>query len=109
MSLIKCKECGNSVSSKAEQCPKCGFVINKKSSGCIVGFFKLIGGLIGGAIGLIAITAYISSNSKVDPISELEAKCRSFSESMQSTEEKQSAYSSCVSAGKASLKAHGIN
>lgn len=109
MSLIKCKECGNSVSSKAEQCPKCGFVIKKKGGGCIVGFFKLIGGLIGAAIELIAATAYMSSNSKSDPIAELEAKCRTFSESIQNPEEKQSAYSSCVSAGKASLKAHGVN
>lgn len=59
MSLIKCKECGNPVSSKAEQCPKCGFVISKKGAGCIVGFFKLIGGLIGAAIGLIVATAYM--------------------------------------------------
>lgn len=109
MSLIKCKECGNPVSSKAEKCPKCGFVINKKGGGCIFGFFKLTGGLIGAAIGLIVATAYMSSNSKFDPITDLEAKCRTFSESIKNLEERQSAYSSCVSAGKASLKAHGVN
>ncbi|MGR3176442.1 MAG: hypothetical protein ACUZ8E_00100 [Candidatus Anammoxibacter sp.] len=33
MSLKKCKECGNSLSSKANACPHCGSV-NKKTSGC---------------------------------------------------------------------------
>lgn len=34
MSLIKCKECGNEVSSKAETCPKCGVRIARKPIGC---------------------------------------------------------------------------
>ncbi len=33
MALIKCKECGSEVSSKADACPKCGVKI-KKSMGC---------------------------------------------------------------------------
>jgi len=34
MALIKCKECGNEVSSKAEACPKCGVRIAAKPMGC---------------------------------------------------------------------------
>jgi len=30
MSMQKCKECGNAISSKAESCPHCGNVIKKK-------------------------------------------------------------------------------
>ena len=33
MALIKCRECGSQVSSKAEACPKCG-VKMKKKTGC---------------------------------------------------------------------------
>lgn len=30
MALIKCKECGNEVSTEALSCPKCGALISKK-------------------------------------------------------------------------------
>ncbi len=30
MALIKCPECGNQISDKAESCPKCGYELNKK-------------------------------------------------------------------------------
>jgi hypothetical protein len=43
MALIKCKECGNDVSSKALTCPKCGIRIARKPMGC------------GTAIGILAI------------------------------------------------------
>lgn len=29
MALIKCSKCGNQVSTKAEKCPKCGYLVNK--------------------------------------------------------------------------------
>lgn len=32
MALIKCKECGEEISSKAEKCPKCGIKIRKTST-----------------------------------------------------------------------------
>ena len=35
MALIKCKECGNQVSSKAEACPNCGTTLKKKKIGCL--------------------------------------------------------------------------
>ena len=34
MALVKCKECGNEISSKAEQCPHCGVKINNVESCC---------------------------------------------------------------------------
>lgn len=47
MALIKCKECGTEVSSKAETCPKCGARIAAKPMGCgtLIGVIFL-GGII---------------------------------------------------------------
>lgn len=45
MALIKCKECGNEVSDKAESCPKCGAKVEKPvglAAKIIGGFFVLI-------------------------------------------------------------------
>src|SRR5262245_45797076 len=49
MALIKCKECGNEVSTKAETCPKCGARVARKPLGC------------GSAIGVIVLAAVILS------------------------------------------------
>ncbi|MFC1613915.1 DUF3862 domain-containing protein [Gemmatimonadota bacterium] len=51
MAMMKCKECGNEVSSKAESCPGCGVVLKKKT-GCLTymlaGFlFLILLGVIG--------------------------------------------------------------
>jgi hypothetical protein len=56
MALIKCKECGNQVSSSAKSCPKCGAKI--KSSGCFGKLFKIVLYII---LGFLAISfiAYI--------------------------------------------------
>lgn len=46
MALIKCKECGETVSSKADTCPKCGapFKLRVKGpSGCMMILLVLIG------------------------------------------------------------------
>ncbi len=47
MALIKCKECGTEVSSKAETCPKCGARVAAKPMGCgtLIGVIFL-GGII---------------------------------------------------------------
>ena len=42
MSLKKCKECGNLVSTKAEKCPQCGNPIKKKTSCLGVGCLTVI-------------------------------------------------------------------
>lgn len=50
MSLKTCKECGNSVSSKAEKCPQCGNPIKKKASclsvGCLIIVLSIVLGVI---------------------------------------------------------------
>lgn len=45
MALIKCKDCGNEVSSKAESCPKCGAKVKKKGIGLFgwIGILFLVG------------------------------------------------------------------
>ncbi|MDR1940908.1 MAG: zinc-ribbon domain-containing protein [Endomicrobium sp.] len=62
MSLIKCKECGNEISKKAEQCPKCGYKYshNKESSnGCLKLLLLLplsiIAFLLFGPIGILIV------------------------------------------------------
>lgn len=43
MALVKCPECGNEVSSKAKNCPKCGFKINKGiGCGTAIGIVLLV-------------------------------------------------------------------
>jgi rRNA processing protein Gar1 len=46
MSLIKCSECGNEVSSDAEKCPKCGMPTKTKKPQKVGFVFKILGGLI---------------------------------------------------------------
>ena len=41
MALIKCKECGSEVSSKADACPKCGVTLKHKT-GCLTLILALI-------------------------------------------------------------------
>lgn len=55
MALIKCKECGSEVSSKAETCPKCGARVAAKPMGC--------GSMIGLSIIGLILFSLISSNS----------------------------------------------
>ena len=47
MALVKCKECGNKISSEAKQCPKCGYKKKK-----IIGFW--------GVIFILALIGYTS-------------------------------------------------
>lgn len=109
MAMIKCKECGGEVSSKADACPKCGVRLKAKPSGCIVGFFKLIGGMVGAIVGLMVATSLLSSGDKRDPVQEVESRCRALSDSYSIESEKPTVYSSCVASGKAALKSRGLN
>jgi len=103
--MIKCKECGGEVSSKADACPKCGFRLKAKPSGCIVGFFKLVGAIVG----LMVAISFLSGGEKRDPVQELESRCRSLADSYSIESEKPTVYSSCVASGKAALKSRGVN
>lgn len=55
MAIVKCKECGSDVSSKALTCPKCGVTLRKKWSGCAtVTGAVLIGMMLLAVIGLFS-------------------------------------------------------
>lgn len=61
MALIKCKECGAEVSSKAETCPKCGARVAAKPMGC--------GTLVGIAFLGVIIISIFSSIFSTDQVS----------------------------------------
>ncbi len=63
MALIKCKECGNEVSSKAETCPICGARISAKPMGC----GSLIGVVFLGVIILASLSSIFSSSTPPPP------------------------------------------
>lgn len=56
MALIKCKECGTEVSSKAETCPKCGARVAAKPMGC----WTLIGVVF---LGIVIISVFSGKRS----------------------------------------------
>lgn len=45
MALIKCKECGNKISTEAESCPQCGAPQKKKAKLSILGGILVLLGL----------------------------------------------------------------
>lgn len=63
MALIKCKECGSEVSSKAETCPKCGARVAPEPMGCgsLIGISLLV------VIFLSVFSSLFSNNSSSDP------------------------------------------
>lgn len=112
MALIKCKECENNVSTKADACPKCGAKLKSSPgaiSGCIVGLFKLIGGLVGGLVGLLLAISFLSDSNTRDPVKELEKACLEQSEKYSVVSERNSYYDNCVAGGKAAFDAKGVS
>lgn len=76
MALVKCKECGEEVSSKAEKCPKCGVQIARKPIGCggAMAIFILLGvigasmsSIMGSGGGETSSTAAVAEESKSPP------------------------------------------
>jgi len=65
MALIKCKECGAEVSSKAETCPKCGARVAAKPMGC----GTLIGIIFLGGIIISSFSSIFSSGTGNDKTS----------------------------------------
>ena len=110
MALIKCKECGNEISSKAETCPKCGLRLkgspkSNSGSGCIVGLGKLIGGLIGGAIVLVIAISLLSNQNPTTPTRQLEIRCEEASKTQSDESEQKVFYESCISSGSSQIRA----
>ena len=106
MALVKCEECGNEISSKADACPKCGVKLKAKPAGCIVSLFKLVGAIIGL---MVAVSFLSNSSEKKNPVQELESRCREVSDSYSVASERANVYSSCVEAGMSTLKSRGVN
>lgn len=70
MALIKCKECGNEVSSKAETCPKCGAKVAGKPMGCgtllvLLVLVAIIISIFSGAFSLRTETSQATAPSSV--------------------------------------------
>lgn len=95
--MIKCKECGGDVSSKADSCPKCGVRLRSKPEGCIVGLFRLIGGLAGLAIA----TFFLYGGEKRSPVQGIESSCRSGANSFPIESGREDFYSNCVASANA--------
>lgn len=64
MALIKCKECGNEVSTKADKCPNCGAPVKPKQIGCFASLIIIF--LVIGLIGIISSNIYKSSERKAN-------------------------------------------
>jgi hypothetical protein len=77
VALIKCKECGNEISSKAEICPNCGLRLRRgpgagSRTGCFVSLGKLVGGIVGAVVGLVVAVSLLSNQSAVTPTRQVE-------------------------------------
>lgn len=59
MALIKCKECGNEISTKAEACPKCGAKV-AQNAGCGTVF----GAIFLGVILIVVLSSMFGSSSE---------------------------------------------
>jgi hypothetical protein len=61
MALYHCRECGHEISSKAKQCPNCGFKRNR------FGFVKIMGTAVGGLLVLGIVAAIVGGTDKTAP------------------------------------------
>lgn len=109
--MIKCKECGSKLSTKATACPSCG-AMTKSEPGAGA---KLLGSLISGGIMIwlgFLIFGAIGLRQPKDPqamLKELEAKCAaSANDAPASWGNKKNIYESCVFGGKNQLRAQGF-
>ena len=68
MSLVKCKECGNKISSSAKQCPQCGYKKKKLSIWGVIFILALIG------YGVQTFEDRFGSNEKVKSVTKTETK-----------------------------------
>ena len=62
MAMIKCKECGKEVSSKAEKCPHCGVVVKKAATQYGAGTVLLLG-----IVGVVLFGLFSEPNSTTTP------------------------------------------
>lgn len=109
MALIKCKECGNEISSKAETCPKCGVRLKpgpgaKSGAGSIISLFTLTGGLVGAVVGLVIAVSLLSNKNSVTPTRQLEIRCEEGSKTQPEGTERRAFYESCMASGSSIIR-----
>ena len=63
MSLIKCKECGNEISNKAQKCPRCGIPLSNNSNGNTVR--KILAFIFGFMLLIIGLSMSFNGTSKI--------------------------------------------
>jgi len=66
MALIKCKECGKDISTKAKICPNCGAPVPTKvnPTGIIKSLFRIIFGIVAGSLLLMFLFAKLANNNR---------------------------------------------
>ena len=109
MALMKCKECGGKVSTKAAACPSCGAKIGQGKSL----FAELLGGIISliilGAMALVFIGMFSGGTQKTEDElkKELTERCNEAAKSAPQGMDKKSFSSSCIQGGLVQLKNQG--
>jgi len=73
--------------------------------GCIVGLFKLIGGIIGAVVGLVFAMSLLSNEKSVTPGKQLEIRCEEGSKTQPPGAEQRAFYESCIASGSSVIRA----
>ncbi len=73
--------------------------------GCIVGFSKLVGGIVGAIIGLVVAVSLLSNENSVTPARQLEIRCEEGSKTWPAGAEQREFYESCIATGSSVIRA----
>lgn len=109
MALMKCKECGGKVSTKAAACPSCGAKIGQGKSF----FAELFGGIVSliilGAMALVFIGMFSGGTQKTEEElkKELAERCNEAAKSAPQGLDKKSFSTNCVQGGLVQLRNQG--
>lgn len=109
MAIIKCKECGGKVSTKATACPSCGAKIGQGKSF----FAELFGGIVSlivlGAMALVFIGMFSGGSHKTETElkTELAEKCNEAAKSAPQGVDRKSFSASCIQGGLVQLRNQG--
>lgn len=109
--LIACSACGNLISKKADFCPACGHKPRNRSSGCVVGLFRFVFGIVGAVLGLLVATHFLFGTAKTtqrDYASEIETKCREQADAFPLPTGRQDYFDNCVSGANSVLRSKGL-
>jgi len=109
MAIIKCKECGGKVSTKATACPSCGAKMGQGKSF----FAELFGGIVSlivlGAMALVFIGMFSGGAHKTEAElkAELAEKCNEAAKSAPQGVDRKSLSASCIQGGLVQLRNQG--